>query len=205
MGDGPKFIFLTWFQSFVWVLWFKCSIKSKCRLYSGFADSYGTQSIKSHPDGKKTPNATLSHSTHLHSPSNPTLMGKKHLTPLYPTQPTHGLRSSYPSRHLFPLLIWAVISPPFRREIDPAWNTTEGHAPLVELALHRKPRYAPNVAHHHLLLSLMEAFFLFQLKSVKILSDLFDAEDRDAFFTELHVQTKGWKSKASASATQGAK
>ena len=23
-----------------------------------------------------------------HSPSNPTLMGKKHLTPLYPTQPT---------------------------------------------------------------------------------------------------------------------
>ena len=34
------------------------------------------QSIKSHSDEKKTPNATLSHSTHLHSPSNPSLMKK---------------------------------------------------------------------------------------------------------------------------------
>ena len=44
------------------------------------------------------------------------------------------------------------------------------------------------MGHHILLLSIMEAFFLFQIKSVKILSDLFDAEGRDAFFTELHVQ-----------------
>ena len=34
-------------------------------------DRDDAQSIKSHPDRKKTPNATLSHSTHLHSPSNP--------------------------------------------------------------------------------------------------------------------------------------
>ena len=43
------------------------------------------------------------------------------------------------------------------------------------------------MAHHVLLLTLIEAFFFFQLKSVKILSDLFDAAGREALFTELHV------------------
>ena len=31
-----------------------------------------------------------------HSPSNPTLMGKKHLTPLYPTQPTYTIHQIPP-------------------------------------------------------------------------------------------------------------
>merc|ERR1719209_1102094 len=84
-----------------------------------------------------------------------------------------------------------------KRETDPAWNTSEGHAPLVEVALHRKSSHAPNVAHHLLLLSLVEAFFLFQIKSVKILTDLFGCEEREAFFTELHAKPAGLSTKAS--------
>ena len=41
-----------------------------------------------------------------HSPSNPTLMKKKHLTPLYPTQPTytvHQIPSWWKKNHLTPL------------------------------------------------------------------------------------------------------
>jgi len=74
------------------------------------------------------------------------------------------------------------------RETDPCWNTSEGHAPLVELALHRRTPQPANVAHHILLLALVEAFFLFQIKSVKILSDLYDVGGRDAFFADLHAQ-----------------
>ena len=69
-----------------------CFIKGK-------ATSTHPQSIKSHPDGKKPPNASLSHSTHLHSPSNPNLMGRKHLRP---TQLTYTIATR---RHSQPILI----------------------------------------------------------------------------------------------------
>ena len=57
------------------------------------------RTVKSHqipPWREKAPNDSLSYSTHLHSPSNPTLMEKNtklHFIPLHP--PTESIKSHF--------------------------------------------------------------------------------------------------------------
>ena len=82
-----------------------------------------------HSDGKKTPNATLFHSTHLHSPSYPTLMGKKHLTPLYPTPPTYTVHQISLSLSLF------TSSPPTSRFDYQCFSSPEPHYLSLILSL----------------------------------------------------------------------
>lgn len=91
------------------------------------------------------------------------------------------------------------------RESDPAWHTCEGHAPLVELALVQKSSHAPNVAHHLLLLTIMDACFVFQTKSVKLLTGLFDSRAQKAFFTELHVKPPGLSMTSASSAADSSR